>query len=534
MIFFRKTVFLSVAFLLIFELFIFVWDWNTVNTQPKPLTYPEIITALKTQLPNGVFNNKTQLITWLITQIKQRKVDKLLNESREEDLRQAGATDELIEVIRQHSPPAPTPTPVAAITTPVPTPIATPAQSGRSAKDGEMVFWEEIKNSKDIRNFEEYLRLTETSEFKGTFKAAAELKIFRLKKEKSEAYWLTIKPLAKLLLQYDDINSLKEGFAGVRIGDIYNGKYGFINEKGEVAVPLIYDGGVGYFYDGYAVVAKKVNGSYKYGFIDNKAIEKTTFIYNEVWYSGDGISAVGIGTYPNIKYGYITPLGIEIIPSNFDLTFGFSEDLARVETKGKWGFIDVNGQFVIPAKYDFAWNFNDGLAYVCLGEYPDRNCGFIDKTGKEVIPLIYNNASSFSEGLASVRVGKGVEGKDGFIDKSGQMIISPKYDYANNFSEGLAMVSMGQAPNRKYGFIDKSGKEIVSIKYEDALSFRGGLAYVKFNGKYGFVDKLGREIIPLKYEGIWCNFFKTSGIIGVKLNGKKVFVDIYSNEYFDF
>jgi TonB family protein len=69
-----------------------------------PLTYPEIITALQTKLPNQAFKNKTQLLTFVVTQIKRRKVDKPLTKDREDDLRQAGATDELVSVIRTNSP----------------------------------------------------------------------------------------------------------------------------------------------------------------------------------------------------------------------------------------------------------------------------------------------------------------------------------------------------------------------------------------------------------------------------------------------
>src|SRR5688500_1296186 len=75
------------------------------------LTYPEVITSLQSKLPNSVFRNKTQLTAWVIAQIRRRKMDKPLTKDREDDLRQAGATGELIEAIRENSPALPTPTP---------------------------------------------------------------------------------------------------------------------------------------------------------------------------------------------------------------------------------------------------------------------------------------------------------------------------------------------------------------------------------------------------------------------------------------
>jgi TonB family protein len=68
------------------------------------LTYPEISTALNAKLPNQSFQNKEQLLRFIIVQVRNRKVDKPLTQDREEDLRQAGATDELIDAIRANSP----------------------------------------------------------------------------------------------------------------------------------------------------------------------------------------------------------------------------------------------------------------------------------------------------------------------------------------------------------------------------------------------------------------------------------------------
>jgi len=108
MLSFHRVAVVSTA--VIFAASILFCDLFAVKTHAQgKLTYPELNTALKTKLPNSVFSNKTELVTWLITQIRLRKVDKPLTGDREEDLRQAGATNELIEVIRTNSPSPPTP-----------------------------------------------------------------------------------------------------------------------------------------------------------------------------------------------------------------------------------------------------------------------------------------------------------------------------------------------------------------------------------------------------------------------------------------
>jgi len=77
-----------------------------VDAQTR-LTYPELITALNSKLPNQVFKNKGELIKWLVLQVKSRKVDKALSKDREDDLLQAGATDELLAAVRANSPALP-------------------------------------------------------------------------------------------------------------------------------------------------------------------------------------------------------------------------------------------------------------------------------------------------------------------------------------------------------------------------------------------------------------------------------------------
>lgn len=125
----RKTAFfLAVPLSVVCAVFL-LFRSPIATAQVKPLTYPEIITALNTKLPKPFFKTKADLLTWLIGEIKKRKIDKPLTNDREEDLLQAGATEELIEVIRQNSPQLPKPevTPIPIIkstATPKPTPTA--------------------------------------------------------------------------------------------------------------------------------------------------------------------------------------------------------------------------------------------------------------------------------------------------------------------------------------------------------------------------------------------------------------------------
>ena len=102
---FCKTFLPSISCSLILGILLFGWNSPIAAAQQTaPLTYAEITTALNTKLPNKYFKTKADLINWLIGEIKTRKVDRPLTDDRQADLRQIGATDQLIEIIRTNSP----------------------------------------------------------------------------------------------------------------------------------------------------------------------------------------------------------------------------------------------------------------------------------------------------------------------------------------------------------------------------------------------------------------------------------------------
>jgi hypothetical protein len=71
---------------------------HVTEGQVVPVSYTEILTALKATLPAGT--TKSQLIKFLIADVNKRKVDERLIDQEEDKLRQAGATEALIAAIR--------------------------------------------------------------------------------------------------------------------------------------------------------------------------------------------------------------------------------------------------------------------------------------------------------------------------------------------------------------------------------------------------------------------------------------------------
>ena len=262
-----------------------------------------------------------------------------------------------------------------------------------------------------------------------------------------------------------------------------NGKFGYIDRKGEIVIPVQFDY-AGAFSEGLAVVGKRnYNEEWEFGFID-----KT-------------------GAY------VLRPIYLDVKP--------FSEGLAAVYKDGRWGFIDKTGKMVIEPQFEYVSVFSEGLA--CVGNVDgngsatdDRKYGFIDKTGKDVISPKFDKAIIFSEGLAAVRE----RNKWGFIDKNGDYVINPQFEDAMMFTEGLSPVQI----NDKWGFIDKNGNLVVKCKYETVKPFSEGLAAVTKNGKTGFIDKSGKMVIAAKYSDA-LSFWDGVALVTDKENKEISYID---------
>ena len=213
---------------------------------------------------------------------------------------------------------------------------------------------------------------------------------------------------------YNYVHSFKEGLACVIVdGGGDNIRHGFIDKSGNVIFWLNVKDGYRVsntmmmeFSDG--LVLEYIDG--KYGYIDKTGKVAIPFEYDKGLPFSEGLAAVS----KNGKVGFIDTSGEVVIPFDYDYqdhAYRFNEGLAVVSKDGKWGFIDKSGEVVIPFAFDLAHNFNDGLAMVAK----DNKLGYIDKTGKLMVYGIYDTTGSFCEGLAIV--GKG--GKYGILHTGG-------------------------------------------------------------------------------------------------------------------
>jgi hypothetical protein len=378
----------------------------------------------------------------------------------------------------------------------------------------------------------------------------------------SELNWIV--PLSA---GYDIIAFFSDGLAHV----IKDNKMGFIDTKGNVVIPLIYDGGYqdeqgnwrryyrSDFQNGMAPVVK--DG--KLGFIDTKGNVVVPFKYNtgyedeqgrwrhdRSWFWRNELYQVFSGG----KFGFIDETGNEVVPVIYDIvvevgehktenrvsfnydsngnhTFSFMSKNGDGEYK--WGLIDKTGKVILPFEYDNPVVFYDGLAWA-NGEY-------INKAGTPVITG-FTNGRSFLQGFASAM-------KDGsmhIIDTAGDIVLSlgTKYTDAWHLAPGYFAVSTYNGSRLLYGLIDKTGKEVLALEYnwfdyhdyfnERMLFVSKGGNFTDYKEYYGegavgtyFNLETGKLISDLIYEcdpyGRTHAYIKGLGLI--RKNGKWGFID---------
>ncbi|RAU95722.1 WG repeat-containing protein [Paenibacillus sp. YN15] len=288
--------------------------------------------------------------------------------------------------------------------------------------------------------------------------------------------------------QYDMAYDFSEGLAKVE----KSGKAGYINKQGTVVIPLAYDDG-GSYSEGR--VWLKLDG--KYGFANEAGIIVVPIQYDYAYSFKEGLAPVR----EDGLYGYIDPLGNTVIPFQYPWASSFSEGLARTGSKGQYNYIDKTGQVALPLNLDYLFDFEDGRAIV----FNRDQYGVIDKNGNYQIPfgkwgLIYG----FHNGLSVAHGDSGYEGNHSFINTSGNVVIGsqPFYD-AEGFSEGLGTVASHNKVTDKVtrSYITRTGELVLpkraNIKDEspyDGNSFylqafsEGLAAAVTKDGKLGFIE----------------------------------------------
>lgn len=113
-----------------------------------------------------------------------------------------------------------------------------------------------------------------------------------MKNGKETLLGLDNKPLPGFSWEYSHLDRLFDGCARVHNGSpIPPYRYGYLDSRGQVIVPLIYEWAQ-HFSDGIACVGKSINGERKYGGINTDGVEVIPFIYDDRFIFQNGIALV--------------------------------------------------------------------------------------------------------------------------------------------------------------------------------------------------------------------------------------------------
>ena len=195
---------------------------------------------------------------------------------------------------------------------------------------------------------------------------------------------------------YDKIKDFSFDYCSLnnKIQKIYhiqdlNGKYGAINTKGELIIPVIYDEFENFRSNPNAIVKSKG----KFGLIDSK--NKITYpIDNELIETNSRDFHLYI-IKKNNKFGIISKNLKPILDFNYqDLSpcFYDNKNYFIAKQNGKYGVIFRTGAVIIPFQYDEMSNwveYGPGSNYHFV--IKDKKHGLITKEGKTVIPVIYDS-----------------------------------------------------------------------------------------------------------------------------------------------
>ncbi|ADQ07812.1 conserved hypothetical protein [Caldicellulosiruptor hydrothermalis 108] len=257
--------------------------------------------------------------------------------------------------------------------------------------------------------------------------------------------WYFVQPNKKWVSvfkgNYDVIRAMSEGFSAVKKGS----KWGYINSKGELVIPLKFDD-AGDFLEGIAPV--KINGQWTYINTRGSLVTRGVFFSSvSSFYMGRGI------INKDGKYGVVDKSGkIVIKPIYSWLGFPINK-LFPASISNKFGVLDINGNIVVKFEYDSIGYFFDNLALAQKG----TKFGYINSQGKEIIPFEYDYATDFNNGLAIVQKGD----YSMVIDRKNDTKVKVKKPYFFlNISEGIAVVENNRKLKGFYIFRELSNKRI--------------------------------------------------------------------------
>ena len=294
-----------------------------------------------------------------------------------------------------------------------------------------------------------------------------------------------------------------EGYNGKHIDTPYDykrneqyGKSGFINYLGE-EIPCKYENARDSFSEGLAAVVL----NQKIGFVDKKGNVKIPFMYDYTEYRfnfysnhfavfSEGLAAMMKGN----KWGYIDKNGNTVIPFVYDWADRFHNGSAIVGKivggECKYGMINKQNSVILPLEYEYgeyAGNIVSNENVFVMGKNGKK--GVYSPSGACLTPCQYDMIS-YSTGYATV----GIDGKRGLIDNQGRLLIPCEYKTCmyDPWSKAVYVVK-----DEKWGILDTNNQVLVPVEFDEVYACQNSnanLFIVKKDNERGWLDLCGNYI----------------------------------------
>lgn len=333
--------------------------------------------------------------------------------------------------------------------------------------------------------------------------------------------------------KYEAALEFSDGLAAVRI----EGKWGFINMKGEVIIAPQFDL-VGSFAHDLAevlidervgVINRKGDLLIEPQFARAIPLSKDVIVVKPGRWLSPYVQ--GAEKLPNIKEvlvfdsglyglysvktGWITEPEWEL--SLFDRTGKISLIWAKHE-KGDslYGLMRPDGSWQVEPRFDHVQTLNDERAVV----RSESAWGAVDPEGKLVVPLRYEWLSYWADGFALTRDSQ--TKKEGLVDKAGNLVGGRYFDKAGRGKNGIGEVMI----DGLWHGIDLKGKIVPHPKENKVFKeCPSGLKLVYVSGKLQFRDSNDKPTVPFLHDPVTLYGFDCNKITSVEYNGKWGYVD---------
>jgi hypothetical protein len=361
--------------------------------------------------------------------------------------------------------------------------------------------------------------------------------------------WGLIRPNGTWALEptFQYKHELSDGLAAVW----RDGKLGYIDRAGQIAIPVRFDTSVGSseFAAGLPAPAKlgKLTGliDRSGNWVIEPAYDRIYPVYSDgpapdlefkgFWarradktdildYSGKAIIS-GMRLWPGKSVSSTPPGGgisVRITPGQYPMFCSDGRIVGFVKQR-PWLF-DRDGSPLDLGEGELWWPLTCEAPYVVKigGRY-----SYIDKQLRPLTSETFDAVGLFRHGLAAVQR----DGKYGLVRTDGTWAIEPSFDLAQPLAAGVAWVKSGG----RAGLINATtGAWITSTPFDNACLADHGLLGVVRDGKAGVIDQTGAIIIEPKYDavGFGSGYISSmgTGLVPVQSEGKWGFVDAAGNE----